>query len=161
MLDRCCVHWKNILNLKTHTVCWGLWWAGRTAGTWRRRTACVGTWCPPWGWVQTVSRGPGCRMAVGRTSSHTSPRPNPTSPQLGHSHCLQGPGERHILRTIVGFIRLDSALLRLLYWAKQTAHCIQWRDRWANKGQSICQLCSREVFWKGTEISAEITRTQV
>lgn len=145
------------LNLNTHTVCWGLWWAGRTAGTWRRRTACVGTWCPPWGWVQTVSHGPGCRTAVDRTSSRTSPHPNPTSPLPDRSRCPPGPGERNIqflLFKMGAFVLLDicfsPACSLLFYWTIQTAQGIQWKDRWARKYCHFAQGKNKKSFPKWT-----------
>lgn len=82
--------------LWAHTVCWGPWWAAPTAATWRQQTGSVETWSLPSGWAQTASRGPGCRMEVGRTSSRTWLRPNPTSPPLAHSHCPPEPDEKDV-----------------------------------------------------------------
>lgn len=73
------------------TSVWGLSWADRPAATWPRATDSWGSGSPPWGWVQTDARGPGCRKADGRTSSHTWQHPDPTSPLPGRSRYLLGP----------------------------------------------------------------------
>ena len=69
---------------------------------------------------KTASRGPGCKRAAGRTSSRTSPRPDPTSPPPDHSRCPPEPADRWQVRTRTGpHSQLDALTPRLwVTWAK-------------------------------------------
>ncbi len=73
------------------TSVWGLSSAGRSAALWLRVRGSWGNGSPPSRWARRAARGPDCRRASVRTSSRTSPLPDPTSPLRGRNRCPPAP----------------------------------------------------------------------